>query len=408
MDMLRINAYSRPLDDVAPELWPYCYNDGSFFCCPSTEKLLQYKVVVSTYYSAAMLEAQGLEKGHFSHIFLDECGQGLEPEALIALANFLTENTVVVLAGDHQQLGPIIRSPIAKKFGLGISLLERLSNRPLYNYSSERGNVGEFNKAVVTKLIRNYRSHPAILELPSRLFYEGELIASAPQEICNSLCGWEELPNKYFPVLFVGIEGKDEREGKTPSWFNAQEASKVVELVMKLKECRRNRLNDNDIGIISPYNQQVKEIKAALTLKNITGIKTGSVEQFQGQERKVIIVSTVRSSREFIQSDELNQIGFLDSPKRFNVAVTRAQALLIVVGNPYVLCQDHQWGELLSYCMAKNSYVGCTPPLEHKTETQEFNDYVDVFFVATQNTGREDGADTDASAFETAWPDPTC
>eukprot|EP00250_Pteridium_aquilinum_P018480 c24107_g1_i1 orf=358-3687(+) len=411
MDLLRLNAFTRPLDDVAPELWPYCCSEGSFFCCPSLEKLLKYKVIVSTYCSVAVLEAQGLEEGHFSHIFLDECGQGMEPEALVALANFVSLDTVVVLAGDHQQLGPIIRSPVAQKFGLGLSLLERLLTLPLYSRSPGSSDALEFNRAAVTKLVRNYRSHPTILDLPSRLFYNGELIACAPQEICNSLCGWEELPNKNFPVLFVGVEGKDEREGKSPSWFNAQEASKVVEMVAKLKEYRRSRLSDNDIGIISPYNQQVKKIKLALALKGMKGIKTGSVEQFQGQERKVIIISTVRSSQDFVESDKLHQIGFLENPKRFNVAITRAQALLVIIGNPYVLSQDPQWGELLQYCLSHNSYVGCTPPMEHTAEAKELNEYLDEL-LAVQEPARQDGdlpfADHSAADFESPWPDPTC
>lgn len=408
MDLLRLNAYTRPLDDVAPELWPYSHSDGSFFCCPSLEKLLKYKVIVSTYLSAAILEAQDLKRGHFSHIFLDEAGQGMEPEALVAVANIKSPDTVVVLAGDHQQLGPVIRSPIAQKFGLGVSLLERLSTLPLYSRSQVRTNAFEFNRAVVTKLVRNYRSHPAILDLPSRLFYDGELIACAPQEICSSLCGWEELPDKNFPILFVGIEGRDEREGKSPSWFNAQEASKVIEIVAKLKECRRNRLSDNDIGIISPYSQQVKKIKAALALKNLNGIKTGSVEQFQGQEKRVIIISTVRSSREFVESDQLHQIGFLENPKRFNVAITRAKALLVIIGNPYVLSQDQHWGELLQYCLLHKSYVGCPPPTENTTDTNEFKKYMDDLLASQKLDADLPFEDNNAAAFETPWPDPTC
>ncbi|MCO5598040.1 hypothetical protein L7F22_052129 [Adiantum nelumboides] len=359
-DMLRLNAYTRHTDDVAAEMKPYCHIDGTFFGCPPLEKLVKYKVVVSTYFSAYMLGEQPLERGHFSHIFLDEAGQAMEPEALVALAKFTTPSTVVVLAGDHLQLGPVVRSSAAVSYGLGTSLLERLMGRAFYSSSKEAQT--ELNRAAVTRLVRNYRSHEAILEPPSRLFYKGELKACGSKEICRSMCGWEELPNKEFPVLFVGVEGVAAREAKSPSWFNAQEVSKVIELVGKLKKWRRNRLLDEDIGIISPYSQQVKKIKSALASKNMMKIKAGSVEQFQGQEKRVIIISTVRSTTAFLELDEDPNFPFLHNPKRFNVAVTRAKALLIVIGNPHVLDQHDHWKELLQYCMKNKSYVGCTPP----------------------------------------------
>lgn len=410
MDMLRLNAYTRPLDDIMPELWPYCHIDGSFFCCPSQQNLFKYKVVVSTYWSAAMFKAQDVRQGHFTHIFLDEAGQGMEPEALVAITHVMSTETVVVLAGDHHQLGPIIRSPIATKFGLGKSFLERLSSLPLYNLCQVgRNDISQFNKAVATKLIRNYRSHPAILDLPSRLFYDGELIACAPQEICSSCCGWEELPNKNFPIIFIGIEGRDEREGSSPSWFNAQEASKVIEVVGKLKECKQNRVSDNDVGVISPYNQQVKKIKSALALQNIKGIKVGSVEQFQGQEKRVIIISTVRSSKEFIETDQHSNIGFLKNPKRFNVAISRAKALLMIIGNPHVLCQDEHWNELLRYCILNNAYTGCPPPSEENTlEVNNLWRSMNELMCSEKMRSEDDDVYlSDVAAVETPWPDPT-
>ena len=65
----------------------------------------------------------------------------------------------------------------------------------------------------------------------------------------------------------------------------------------------------------------------------------GTVEEFQGQERRVVVVSTVRSSPEYLATDFQHKLGFLANPKRFNVAITRARALLVVVGNPYLLQQ---------------------------------------------------------------------
>eukprot|EP01047_Picozoa_sp_COSAG01_P080761 COSAG01_NODE_15831_length_1295_cov_1.439799_2_plen_185_part_01 len=92
-------------------------------------------------------------------------------------------------------------------------------------------------------------------------------------------------------------------------------------------------------------------------------LKVGSTELFQGQERHVVIISTVRSTQRFVEEhDRKHNIGFLVNPKRFNVAVTRAIALLIVVGDPRVLWHDPHWGELLRFCHERGAYVGCPLP----------------------------------------------
>ena len=91
-------------------------------------------------------------------------------------------------------------------------------------------------------------------------------------------------------------------------------------------------------------------------------VKVGSTELFQGQERRVIIIPTVRSSEDFLGFDRKHNLGFLDNPKRFNVAITRAKALLIIVGNPAVLKQDQHWGALLRLAIDKGAYTGVPPP----------------------------------------------
>lgn len=91
------------------------------------------------------------------------------------------------------------------------------------------------------------------------------------------------------------------------------------------------------------------------------------MEEFQGQERRVIILSTVRSTnKDYLDMDKEFRLGFLDNPKRFNVAVTRAQALLIVIGNPDMLCMDENWTRLLEYCNQNKAWVGA----ERKNEVE--------------------------------------
>lgn len=323
--VFRLNAVSRSYDDVRSDFLQFCFFNDMVFACPPLKVLERYKIIVSTYMGAAQLYSSGIQENHFTHIFLDEAGQASEPDTMVSLANLCCKNTVVVMAGDPMQLGPVIFSKDAVNYGLGKSYLERLFETTYYSNCDQN---------YLTRLIRNYRSHPAILDLPSRLFYNGELIA------CKDDCDpsiYESLnfPNKNFPILFVGIQGCDEREGNNPSWFNRIEASKVEKIIRNIMT--NTELTEFDIGVITPYRQQVLKIKIALD--NFPDVKVGSVEQFQGQEKTAIIISTVRSTVKHNEFDQTFKLGFLSHPRRFNVAITRAKSLLIIVGNPHIIMQ---------------------------------------------------------------------
>ncbi len=154
------------------------------------------------------------------------------------------------------------------------------------------------------------------------------------------------------------------REGNSPSWFNPDEAIVVNEWIQKVREYKRAGCSASGIGVISPYRKQVDKIKQLLKHSMPTDYKSlmvGSVENFQGQERRVIIVSIVRSQAQYLAFDAKYNLGFLDQPKRFNVATTRPQALLVVVGNPLLVANDASWGPLLRRCIASGAYKG--PPL---------------------------------------------
>ncbi|OEL38228.1 putative RNA helicase SDE3 [Dichanthelium oligosanthes] len=354
-DIFRLNAQSRQYEDVNADFIKFCFFEDRVFKCPPLQALLRYKIVISTYMSSSLLQAEGIRRGHFTHIFLDEAGQASEPEAMVPLSGLCGRDTVVVLAGDPMQLGPVVYCKQADKDGLGISYLQRLL---FYFEQYQSGNPN-----YVTKLVRNYRCHPAILDLPSELFYGGELIACKEGEVSSYDC--IGLPNKSFPVLFVGIQGCDEREGTNPSWFNRIEVSKVVSIIRNLT--KGGAVSEADIGVITPYRQQVAKIKKALEAFEMPDLKVGSVEQFQGQEREVIIISTVRSTVKHNEFDKFFNLGFLSNYKRFNVAITRAKSLLIIVGNPHIITMDQHWDRLLRYCADNGSYQGCPlpPPESH-------------------------------------------
>ncbi|XP_055057100.2 RNA helicase Mov10l1 isoform X4 [Misgurnus anguillicaudatus] len=350
--LARVNATCRPEESMPEELRQYAragedIRHASF-----------HRIVVSTCSSAGMMYQIGLRDGHFTHVFLDEAGQATEPETLIPLGLLSEEGGQIVLAGDPKQLGPVIKSKIASAFGLGVSFLERLMRLPLYS-CSERG----YNSKLVTKLVYNYRSHEALLELPSRLFYAGELCVRAQRTVVDSLCHWNRLPTKGFPLIFHGVRGTEMREGSNPSWFNPAEAVQVMMYCCQLAKRLYNPIPATDIGIITPYKKQVEKMRVLLHRVGLSEVKVGSVEEFQGQEFLIIILSTVRSN-ETVANEELQRmLGFLSNPKRFNVAITRAKALLIVIGNPHVLIKDPCFSALLQYSYDNGAFLGCDPPV---------------------------------------------
>ena len=99
-------------------------------------------------------------------------------------------------------------------------------------------------------------------------------------------------------------------------------------------------------------------------------VLVGTCEKLQGQERKVIIITTVRSSTEYLESDQHFDIGFVKHPKRFNVAITRAKALLITIGNPHILSKDPNWNKLLRFCKVNNAYEGCEFEFDHDDDVE--------------------------------------
>ncbi|XP_059188318.1 putative helicase mov-10-B.2 [Centropristis striata] len=363
--VFRMYASSRDPNYVPDELKTCSNLVGECYLFPAKEKLMEYRIMVTTLLTAGRLVTGDIPDGHFTHVFLDEAGHAVETECLVPLAGLLdAESGQVVLAGDPKQLGPILRSPYAIKYGMGVSLLQRLMNDPLYGKDD-----GVYNNRFVTKLLLNYRSHPAILKVPNERFYDGELQCCADEYARNLYCGWRHLKKQGFPVIFRGVTGIDEREASSPSFFNIAEVEVLMEYVRKLLESDGkkglSKISTRDIGIIAPYRKQVQKIRKALEkvgrdfkFKDMNYLKVGSVEEFQGQERRVIMVSTVRSSPDYMEYDKHFSLGFVKNEKRFNVAVTRAKALLIVVGNPRLLNQDETWGEFINYCRDQGGYDG--------------------------------------------------
>ncbi len=302
-EMLRLNAWSRSPDDVPDAVRPYTTRpdlrgaggDGGFDA-PSEDDLSRKAVVVATCSMAAMLHNLGggtlhtaPMRGAFDFIVIDEAGHAWEPETtacvsalmpaaadtggsgaaepsiVAALTQAFTklmrraqaDSTQLVMAGDPKQLGPIVRSPMAQQYGLGVSALERLMDRPVYaKRPGEFPAGGGYDCRLLSKLVRNYRSHPAILRLPNRMFYDDELVPCASELVGGNLERWEHLVTAGFPLIFHGVEGRDQREESSPSWFNTEECEVVKDYVDRLtQQTRMNRVAPSQIGIITPYNR---------------------------------------------------------------------------------------------------------------------------------------------------------
>ncbi|XP_023217489.1 putative helicase mov-10-B.1 isoform X2 [Centruroides sculpturatus] len=378
--VFRMYASSRSLK-LIPDKLKECsnidYTTRKIFY-PSCTSLMQYRIIVTTLVTAGRLLSAAVPCNHFTHIFIDEAGNSSEPETIIPISGLIKSSidnpkgSHLILAGDPKQLGPVVISKLATKYGLGLSLLERLMN--IEQVYGRKENV--YNKQVLTKLLKNYRSHPSILKLPNELFYDNELQACADKTVCDLFCNWTYLPSKGFPIIFHGVISQDKREPNSPSYFNPEEISVVMDYIEKLLESTGDlNLSPKDIGIISPYRKQVDKIKNELKLNaSCDDISVGSVEEFQGQERKAIIISTVRSNSDLAKNHKF-KLGFLKEPKRFNVAVTRAKALLIIVGNPFNLSKDKNWNRLLEYCCDNQSYCGA--PYDNNNNSNEIDNLIE-------------------------------
>ncbi|EUC55593.1 RNA helicase, putative, partial [Rhizoctonia solani AG-3 Rhs1AP] len=358
--LLRLNAKGRA---IHPGLTTHALRDGDRFRSLTPEQLNSYRVVITTCSSAAVLFRQGVDPGDFTHIFIDEAGQGSEPEVMIPILMMAGPKTNIVLSGDPKQLGPVIRSPIARPLGLNVSYLERLMVSPAYDEVAMRG-------VSVAKLLQNFRSHESIISFPNEQFYRNELIARASPDVANSLLNWNGLPSPKFPVIFEAVAGEDMREATSPSYFNPHEVSLVKDYVQGLLPFIAAPKN---IGIVTPYKAQVKKIEKLLKDGGVdtTDLTIGSVEQFQGQERQVIIVSTVRSNKDLLSFDLRHTLGFVANPKRLNVAITRAQSLLVVVGDPLVLGLDTLWRRFLYFVYRSGGWKGAPFPWNPESDPDD-------------------------------------
>ncbi|XP_023954942.1 putative helicase MOV-10 [Bicyclus anynana] len=359
--LLRGNSQSREWTVMPSALAPVS-NGTSFetFYSLKNTHVSMYRIFVTTLLHAAKYGSQRSQseyKLQMTHLFIDEAAQASEPATLVPVTGLLSPKGSLILAGDPQQLGPVCISAEAKSRGLGTSLLERLKNTYENLYE---------DPDYITMLVQNFRSDPDILAIPNEFFYDNSLKPLAPLDPLSrvSVLG---LPGGERALVFHAVNSREQRMGNAPSYFNEKELDMLKRYIKALIE--KHNVASKDIGVIAPYIRQVYKMKVWLANEKYTDIEVGTVESFQGKEKRVILVSTVRANCRLLDYDAKYGLGFLVDDKRYNVTLTRAKAKLIIIGNPACLTRDRKWRRYMEFARELNCYYGAeTQQLERTAE----------------------------------------
>ncbi len=280
---------------------------------------------------------KGLVRKKFKTLFFDEASQALEPLLWVPLLKCER----LVLAGDHYQLPPVVKSQEAKSGGLGITVLDRVVE----------------NDQVVALLNKQYRMNQLIMGFSNHWFYgneltsdetvathtlvndEGSLLAASLEFIDTAGCGYEEVQNP-----------------ETLSYSNPEEGRTVYKYLTEMLEMYGTYPSypSLEIGVISPYREQREWLQDHLPEQPFMAtphhhIQVKTIDGFQGEERDVIIISMVRSN-------DRGDIGFLSDLRRMNVAITRARKKLVLVGDSATIGKEPFYRELLEYCEKNGVY----------------------------------------------------
>ena len=319
------------------------------------------RVIACTLVGSAHRLLEGMK---FGTLFIDEAAQALEAACWIPMRRA----SRVILAGDHCQLPPTVKSIAALRAGLGKTLMERIAeNKP----------------EVVTLLKIQYRMNEDIMRFSSDWFYGGQ-VESAPQIKYRSILDfdhpitWIDTSNEENPITIEGEEApedsastsssssaanqnsdlnfKEQFVGESYGRINKAEAELTLLTLAEYftKIGKQRVLGDSiDVGIISPYRAQVQYLKKLIKKYEFFKpyrrlISVNTVDGFQGQERDVILISLVRSNDE-------GQIGFLKDLRRMNVAMTRARMKLIILGNKNTMTKHPFYKKLWEYVEGLNN-----------------------------------------------------
>ncbi len=242
-------------------------------------------------------------------------------------------------------------------------------------------------------LTQNYRGHPSFLMMPSSFFYYDRLTSANTKDSvtidywCSMLRNIEALsqplgvsvlntlstskPDAFsqvyrqtsWPVHFRGVIGRDSSIGLayisgTESWQNIPEAEAIVDIVSTLIT---NGVAQTQIGVMAPFRGQVTAVRNRLRKNNFYDVNVGTIENYQAVEQDVIVLSLTRTNYGFVDHDVERRTGVFRQPKQANVAMTRAENLFIVVGDPSCMWKDPCWRQWLLFCYRNGLWFGSGP-----------------------------------------------
>ena len=299
----------------------------------NSELFGEARVIACTLTGSAHRLLQGQK---YNTLFIDEAAQALEAACWIPMRKV----SRVVLAGDHCQLPPTVKSIAALKAGLGKTLMERI----VENHPDE-----------VSLLKIQYRMNEQIMRFSSDWFYHGE-VESAPSVKYRGILDYD-IPIEWRQASIddEGTPPAEEFVGESFGRINKTEAQLTLDTLQRyFEKIGKQRVLDEriDVGVISPYRAQVQYLRQQLRKREFFKpfrhlISVNTVDGFQGQERDIIVISLVRSNDE-------GQIGFLRDLRRMNVAITRARMKLIIMGNASTMTRHPFYRKLYEYVQSLN------------------------------------------------------
>lgn len=396
--LLRLNRPTRRMGEVSVKLLPWChivFGPEPHFAVPGAGWMQDVSVVVTTCRDSSMLyygDADGadFQRGARAHnivrlgwtgLIIDNAHQVTEPECMIPLGLLLTTtkdrskhafmNThtpgpLVILAGDPKQIRPTTLSPSS---ALRTSYLERIVNRAkkagLYPVTTPTAtDLAPWTP--ITRLLNNYRSHPAILVVPDAAIYRVDIAAKAGN--VNRLRDWSEWRGRRWPVIYHENGGRDETGLGKKGCENASEAVIAVQYAVSL--VGSGLVKEDQICIMAAFGKQVDRIRQTIRDEapgRLDKINLGIVEDFQGREFDAVILCTTRSKPGSTNSDRRNGLGIVLTPEKLAVALTRAKYGLIVIGKRQVLGQDNCWRAFLRFC-TRNGLIACPDESDRKPD----------------------------------------
>jgi len=283
--------------------------------------------------------------GTFDTLVIDEATQATAPSCWISLVHARR----AVLVGDHKQLPPTILNREAAQSGLQYTLFERLAR----HHETDP----ETPESIRSLLRTQYRMHETIMGFSSRRFYDDRLEADDTVRY-HTLADFgvttvalptdmrRDILDPEAPLVFVdtsGIDAPERQRAGSHSRENPREATIVAQLAADLIDAG---VAPNQIAVIAPYDDQVDRLEQEVA----AGVEVDTVDGFQGREKEVVLVSLVRSN-------ERNEIGFLDEPRRFNVALTRAKRKAVVVGDASTVSSGAVFDAVVRYAEDKGRIV---------------------------------------------------